>query len=134
MAGSPTDPDPRPLSAVNIQLLTDAGTPTQVLVMLLRDGLRMSWSDIARATGASTRTPPKWYAGGTVQDHAHREALGYLCEVVAVLASSMTPAGVRQWLWAQNTQLRERIPLLRIHTLDPRILDAARFIVGEATP
>lgn len=125
--------DDRLLTDVNRQLLAEPGTPSQVLVMILRDGLRMSWSDIARATGASTATPRKWYEGGTVRDHAQREALGYLCEVVAVLTSSMTPAGVRQWLWAQNTQLRERIPLLRIHTLDPRILDAARFIVGEAT-
>jgi hypothetical protein len=68
-------------------------------------------SDVAHATGASTRTTRRWLTGQTEPQARYLAPLDDLSTVVNKIRSSLTPRGVHQWLRARNRLLDAQRPL-----------------------
>ena len=62
---------------------------------------------IARATGASSRSVRNWQQTSAIRPRS-AERLHDLREIVLVLAETLTPRGVGQWLRARNRMLKGR--------------------------
>lgn len=62
---------------------------------------------IAHATGATARTVRNWQQTSAIRPRAG-ERLHDLREVVLLLAETLTPRGVGQWLRARNRMLKAR--------------------------
>ncbi len=62
---------------------------------------------IAHATGASARSVRNWQQTSAIRPRA-AERLHDLREIVLVLAETLTPRGVGQWLRARNRMLKGR--------------------------
>ncbi len=104
-------------------------------VQHLRNDLHLTETDLADATGASTRTVRRW-SGAQADDLAaprYADRIDDLHAVVAELEDSLTAKGIRQWLRARNRSLggARPIQLLKEGKFEPVYEAACAFRDGE---
>lgn len=87
--------------------LDRAVEPDEIVEALRPFGV--SQRDVAAATSVSDRAVRAWRTGGIHADSYDR--LQNLREVVLILADSLTPRGVGQWLHARNLLLGGASPI-----------------------
>jgi transcriptional regulator with XRE-family HTH domain len=94
----------------------------------LRHEIGLTETDLATATGASTRTVRRWTHA--LDDDLQRgpnyaRQIDDLDAIVTELQDSLTPKGIQQWLWARNRYLKGKRPI--------EVLGEGRFdVVYEA--
>lgn len=89
--------------------------------------------DVARVARVDPKTVYAWKARGARPRAQVYDRLDGLREVVRVLADSLTPRGVGQWLHARNRLLRGRRPLDVLRDGDQRaVLEAAHSFAEGA--
>lgn len=113
-----------------------AAAPTPLRqVRHLRNDLQMTETDLAEATGASTRTVRRWSgAQAALRAPRYADRIDDLHAVVAELEDSLTAKGIRQWLRARNRSLsgaRRPIELLKKGEFKPVYEAACAFRDGE---
>ena len=101
----------------------------------LRNDLHLTETDLADATGASTRTVRRW-SGAQADDLGaprYADRIDDLHAVVAELEDSLTAKGIRQWLRARNRSLGgvRPIQLLSDGKFEPVYEAACSFRDGE---
>jgi transcriptional regulator with XRE-family HTH domain len=100
------------LDAVPVPLPGKRPSGTRGIVWHLRLDLGLTESDLASATGASTRTVRRWLADDVDQPQArYAQRIDDLRAVIEVLEDSLTPKGIRQWLHARNRLLAGARPI-----------------------
>jgi hypothetical protein len=80
-------------------------------VRLIRRDVGLTEADLATATGADTRSVRRWTAARPTRPARHERQIDDLRAIVAILAETLTPQGIRQWLRARNRHLRGERPL-----------------------
>lgn len=87
---------------------------------------------IAEATGADERSVRNWEQMRSIS-RAYEDRVRTLREVVLALDDSLSPAGIRQWLYAKNRHLKGARPIDLLQRGEgDRVLRAAQsFIEGS---
>lgn len=104
---------------------------TQDLLLLLRHRAGLTQDAIAKATGASLRSVRNWEHHDIRLRQRNDDRLRYVAEIVATLATTLTPRGISQWLHARNRTLASRRPIDLIPTdTTDQVLAAAHHLTG----
>lgn len=104
---------------------------TQDLLLLLRQRAGLTQDAIAKATGASLRSVRNWEHHDIRLRQRNDDRLRYVAEIVATLATTLTPRGITQWLHARNRTLASRRPIDLIPTdTTDQVLAAAHHLTG----
>jgi hypothetical protein len=82
-------------------------------VRYLRSDVGLTETDLADATGASTRTVRRWTNSGEdlQRDPNYAQQIDDLHAVVVELRDSLTAKGIRQWLRSRNRYLKGARPI-----------------------
>jgi|ERR671934_763484 transcriptional regulator with XRE-family HTH domain len=78
-------------------------------VRIMRKDVGLTEADVATATGADKRSVRRWLQD--TRPVRHERQIDDLRSIVQVLAETLTPDGIRQWLRARNRYLKGDRPL-----------------------
>jgi hypothetical protein len=78
-------------------------------VRIIRHDIGLTEADVAAATGADERSVRRWL--GQTRPIRHERQIDDLRAVVQLLAETLTPEGIRQWLRGRNRYLKGERPL-----------------------
>ena len=109
-----------------------AAIETADLLEVLRNEVGLTSTMIATACGVSDRTVRSWLSGSGIRLR-HDDRLRDLATVVGLLATTLTPRGVCQWLTLRNPLLQGRRPMEALGEGDiDAVLQAAEALAGDS--